>query len=137
MRRMNCLALALIATLGVTPGLLAGGYEITSFTVDGGGGTIAGDEWVLEGTIGQHDAGATLAGDEWVLTGGFWPAGSEEIDLCPADIDGDGLIGFADLIEVLANWGPCPPSCPQDLDGGGDVGFGDLLTVLAEWGVCP
>lgn len=29
-------------------------------------------------------------------------------DTCPNDVDGDGLIGFSDLLAVLANWGPCP-----------------------------
>ena len=27
---------------------------------------------------------------------------------CPADLDGDMLIGFGDLLNVLSNWGPCP-----------------------------
>lgn len=29
-------------------------------------------------------------------------------DLCPADLDGDGVTGFSDILLVLANWGPCP-----------------------------
>ncbi|MBT8484206.1 MAG: VCBS repeat-containing protein, partial [Phycisphaerae bacterium] len=49
------------------------------------------------------------------------------------DIDGDGVVGFLDLLAVLAAWGPCP-GCPQDLDGDGVVGFTDLLVVLAAWG---
>jgi YVTN family beta-propeller protein len=27
---------------------------------------------------------------------------------CPADLGGDGSVGFADLLEVLSSWGPCP-----------------------------
>lgn len=27
---------------------------------------------------------------------------------CPGDADGDGLVGFTDLLTVLSNWGPCP-----------------------------
>ena len=27
---------------------------------------------------------------------------------CPTDIDGDGMIGITDFLELLANWGPCP-----------------------------
>jgi len=52
------------------------------------------------------------------------------------DVHGDGQVGFADLVEVLAVWGPCPdPSdCIADLNGDGSVGFADLLIVLAEWG---
>lgn len=29
------------------------------------------------------------------------------------------------------------PACSGDLDGSGDVGFADLLNLLAQWGVCP
>lgn len=27
---------------------------------------------------------------------------------CPWDINGDGQVGFADLLSILSNWGPCP-----------------------------
>ncbi|NNF41745.1 MAG: hypothetical protein HKN62_01630 [Phycisphaerales bacterium] len=54
---------------------------------------------------------------------------------CPADLDGSGDVGFADLLTILAAWGPCP-GCPADLDGSGDVGFTDLLSALAAWGAC-
>ena len=59
---------------------------------------------------------------------------------CPTDLDGNGDIGFDDLLEVLATWGPydpCPPYEPQDFDRNCDVGFADLLDVLATWGPCP
>jgi hypothetical protein len=55
---------------------------------------------------------------------------------CPGDFDGSGDVGFADLLGVLAVWGPCP-ACPQDVDEDGTVGFNDLLVVLAAWGPCP
>ncbi|NNM26874.1 MAG: hypothetical protein HKO59_12970 [Phycisphaerales bacterium] len=54
---------------------------------------------------------------------------------CPADLDGSGDVGFTDLLQILAAWGPCA-ACPQDLDDSGDVGFTDLLQVLAAWGRC-
>jgi hypothetical protein len=54
---------------------------------------------------------------------------------CATDIDGDGITGFQDLLEILARWGACP-GCPEDIDGDGIVGFQDLLLVLAEWGAC-
>ncbi|NNF42292.1 MAG: hypothetical protein HKN62_04455 [Phycisphaerales bacterium] len=55
---------------------------------------------------------------------------------CPADLDGSGDVGFADLLTVIAAWGPCVGVCPADLDGSGDVGFADLLTTLSAWGPC-
>jgi len=55
---------------------------------------------------------------------------------CPADIDGDGVVAFADLVALLASWGPCA-DCPADIDGDGAVGFSDLVSLLATWGNCP
>jgi probable HAF family extracellular repeat protein len=49
------------------------------------------------------------------------------------DLDGDGAVGAADLVALLAVWGPCP-GCPADLDRDGTVGVGDLLVLLAAWG---
>jgi hypothetical protein len=54
---------------------------------------------------------------------------------CPGDFDNDGMVGFADLLSVLAKWGPCA-GCPEDLDFDGQVGFGDLLILLSSWGAC-
>lgn len=56
---------------------------------------------------------------------------------CPADLDGDGNVGFADLLSLLAAWGPCAPGpCAADLDGDQDVGFADLLALLSVFGSC-
>jgi hypothetical protein len=55
---------------------------------------------------------------------------------CPGDLDGDGIVGFPDLLIVLSMWGPCP-GCPGDIDGDDIVGFPDLLIVLSTWGDCP
>ncbi len=57
-------------------------------------------------------------------------------DLAPlGDLDGDGTVGIADFLALLAAWGPCPPPpCPADLDGDGFVGITDLLILLGTWG---
>jgi hypothetical protein len=49
------------------------------------------------------------------------------------DVNGDGVVDFTDLLDVLAAWGPCPPPCAQDLDDDGMVGFDDVLLLLANW----
>jgi hypothetical protein len=54
---------------------------------------------------------------------------------CPADLDASSEVGLADLLALLAAWGPCA-DCPEDLDGDGDVGFEDLLALLIAWGPC-
>ncbi|MEE9130664.1 MAG: hypothetical protein V3T84_11650 [Phycisphaerales bacterium] len=55
---------------------------------------------------------------------------------CPADLNGDGSVGAADLLSLLVSWGPCK-GCPADFDGDGTVGASDLLTLLVNWGPCP
>jgi len=48
------------------------GYELTWYTIDGGGAMFStGGSYSLGGTIGQPDA-ATLSGGGYTLNGGFW-----------------------------------------------------------------
>ena len=54
---------------------------------------------------------------------------------CPADLDGDGMVGPADLLALLGAWGPCP-GCPEDLNGDTVVDVADLLLLLSAWGPC-
>ncbi len=49
----------------------------------------------------------------------------------PADLNGDGSVGAADLSTLLSQWGG-PGS--GDLDGDGSVGASDLSTLLGSWG---
>ena len=59
--------------------------------------------------------------------------------LLPADLNSDGVIGAADLAELLAQWGACPArgDCSADIspqpDGDGVVGPADLAELLAHW----
>ena len=50
---------------------IGGGYDLSWWTVDGGGGQLSGGGYTLTGTIGQPDA-ANLSGDDYTLSGGFW-----------------------------------------------------------------
>jgi hypothetical protein len=50
-----------------------GDYDLSWWTVDGGGGSLSGGAYTLEGTIGQADAG-TASGGAYTLEGGFWSA---------------------------------------------------------------
>jgi len=52
---------------------------------------------------------------------------------CPADLNGDGVVGGADLGILLSEWGG-PGTA--DLDGDGVVDGADLGVLLAEWGNC-
>ncbi len=49
----------------------------------------------------------------------------------PGDLDGDGVVGGADLGILLQNWGTAGPA---DLDADGVVGGADLGILLQNWG---
>ena len=62
------------------------GYKLTWWTVDGGGATVQGGEYLLNGTIGQPEPGPELTGDDYKLVSGFWfgasaPPGAESAPL--------------------------------------------------------
>ena len=111
--------------------------DITSYTLDSGGGASSGGAFVLAGSIGQPDAGPVAAtGGSFSLIGGFHAGGGMGAPPCPADINRDGEVGFNDLVSLLSAWGMCDGLCLADLDGDGAVGFTDLVSVLSAWGPC-
>ncbi len=70
-------------------------------------------------------------------------AGSDPADpkstpdnVCAADLNDDGIVGAADLLSLLVQWGT-DPGGPPDFDGDGIVGASDLLVLLVNWGPCP
>ncbi|MHC4949205.1 MAG: hypothetical protein ACYTG1_13270 [Planctomycetota bacterium] len=67
-------------------------------------------------------------------------AGIDAIEIVPApdgDATLDGVVDVADILAVLADWGPCPPPCPPRCPGDVNldcmVDVGDLLAVLGNW----
>ncbi len=54
------------------------------------------------------------------------------------DLNGDQVVGVADLLLILAAWGDCaecgPEVCPADLTNDCSVGVADLLILLSNWG---
>lgn len=57
-------------------------------------------------------------------------------DHCPGDVDGDGLIGIADLAELLSRFGAADIEQGEaaDLDGDGIVGISDLAYLISAYG---
>ena len=53
-------------------------------------------------------------------------------DGIPGDCDGDGTVGFSDLVCILGAFGTGPG--PADCDGSGDVSFSDLVCALSLFG---
>ncbi|MHC4126688.1 MAG: C25 family cysteine peptidase [Planctomycetota bacterium] len=52
---------------------------------------------------------------------------------CPADLNGDDVVGVGDFLLLLAAWG----TPDGDIDGDGDTGVTDFLQLLSQWGPCP
>jgi hypothetical protein len=59
----------------------------------------------------------------------------DKCEQCPWDLDGSGVVGITDFLELLAMWGSSPGG-PPDFDGDGTVGIVDFLALLANWGPC-
>jgi hypothetical protein len=59
--------------------------------------------------------------------------------VCPpleGDVNGDGLVNFADILAVIGAWGDCPAppaECPADVNEDTFVNFADILVVIANW----
>ena len=117
--------------------LLAQDFDLSWFTVDGGGDmfTTGGGNFELSGTIGQPDAGPAsgpMIGGGFELVGGFWAGVSRAL---PGDFDGDGDVDLADFVQFqlcfAGSNNPPAPTCPvgvnADLDDDGDVDLGDFL----------
>ena len=64
--------IALASLLLALNGASAQTYSIDWYKIAGGGGTSTGGQYVVSGTIGQHDAGGPMTGGNYSLTGGFW-----------------------------------------------------------------
>ncbi|MCH2134090.1 MAG: hypothetical protein MK116_10110 [Phycisphaerales bacterium] len=62
--------------------------------------------------------------------GDGWP---DECDACLGDLDGDGVVGVDDLLEMIAQWGG---DGSGDLDDNSVVDVNDVLLLLNEWGNC-
>jgi hypothetical protein len=76
--KYGLLLLSLIAVWLAYGSVLAqtgGGYDLSWWTVDGGGSAVSGGAYALMGTVGQPEPGAVLTGGTFTLYSGFWPAG--------------------------------------------------------------
>jgi len=85
--------------------------------------------YVYDGTIPNYPVTGSLTGDMIVV-------GEGGAETCRSDIDGDGEVGVADFLDILAAWGAAGSSA-ADIDGDGLVGVGDFLQLLSDWGLCP
>jgi predicted outer membrane repeat protein len=87
---------------------------------------IAGDPRFID----DPDTRDTGAGSPPVVDMGAYEFGEPAVI---GDLNGDGIVGPADLAQLLASWGACA-NCPADFNGDGAVGPADLAQLLAHWG---
>ena len=58
-------------------------------------------------------------------------------DVCPEDLDGDGIVAVGDVLLLLGQFG-CLSGCSSDITGDDQVTTADMLAILAEFGnICP
>lgn len=132
----------------------SGGYsQLDDWDIFFSGGGVLGLNWTLDNPIPATKGPGTLISldvvyiDDFV---GFIPdvvfstADAESIPLitngtirldvnpCPADLDGDGMVDGVDLGILLANW----KQSGGDIDGDGNTDGVDIGLLLAQWGLC-
>jgi len=97
-------------------------YELLWSTIDGGGGTSTGGQYLVRGTIAQHDAAYSYS-DDYELLGGFWIGGP----LC--------FVDFEDFARFAEYWLVTGPDLPADIyeDQYNIVDYLDLDTFVNEW----
>ncbi len=132
----NLIPTAVLAVaLGFVSSARAQTYDLSWYTVDGGGDMwTSGGTYELSGTIGQPDAGVVMTGGDFELVGGFWAAGAP----CTlnGDLNYDGTIDLLDLSQLLANFGTLGGATYEDgdLNGDGAVDLIDLSELLIGFG---
>ena len=97
-------------------------YELSWYTIDGGGGRSSGGQYELLGTIGQPDA-AWSSGGDYELLGGFLPGGP----LC--------FVNFEHFARFAEHWQEEGTGSLADLfeDGSNKVNGLDLQVFVDYW----
>ena len=97
-------------------------YQIVWSTVDGGGGTSTGGQYIVTATIAQHDA-AYSEGEQYELLGGFWAGGPT----C--------FVDFEQFAIFATYWLEIGTDLPADLykDEYEIVDYLDLDAFIYEW----
>ena len=128
---------------GDEPLMSPAAYDLSWWTVDGGGSTSStGGGYDLGGTIGQPDVGMSSA-DGYSLVGGFWSGVVESGETPPCaiyDLNHDGFVDLDDINLVLYNsiFTNTPYNPIYDLIPDGVVDIADVFEVAIHFGEsCP
>lgn len=103
------------------------GYDILIYNSVFEGNTSADAEAVSMILVGTCSVDGCHLGPGQHINGGYVLANST---FCDASAGGA-------VVDVGGNDFECTSPCPADLDGDGVVDFHDLLAILLDWGPCP
>ena len=135
--RFALVLVALIGAFGLSVSQANAQFDLSWYTIDGGGGTSAGGSFSLSGTIGQHDAGGPMTGGSFSLTGGFWVGGAPagpSCPPCPADFNqSGGTPDDADVAAFFEAWGN-GDACADANGSGGTPDDADVAEFFMLWG---
>jgi uncharacterized protein (TIGR02145 family) len=89
-------------------------------------------------TVSEDDGSCSYNIDAIGICGGSCASDSNndgicDIQLCPEDLNGDGVIGVQDLLLVLSEFG-CASSCENDINQDGYIAVQDILLLLSGFG---
>jgi hypothetical protein len=125
--------LIVIVLLIATAPMALGQFDISWFTVGGGGAmSSAGGVFEVSGTIGQPDAQVAplMSGGSFQIIGGFWPI--SQVCFCLGDLNGDGKKDGRDVqqfVGCIISAGNC--SC-ADLDQANGVTIADVTMFVSD-----
>ncbi len=127
----NLKMFAAAATCAGAASLSSAQPSINWFTVDSGGGALAGGAFTLGGTIGQPDAFGTLSGGAFTVIGGFWTVQTRPP--CAADFNLDGSVDFFDYLDFVDAFSSANPSA--DFNGDSVIDFFDYLDFVDSFSI--
>ena len=77
------------------------------------------------------------------ITGAWVDLGGNTLEasctsFCAGDIDASGVVNVTDILDLIADFGPCNgiDSCFSDLNNDGQVNVSDILMLIGNWGEC-
>ncbi len=126
MMNIRIVLLGIFIVVAAVVSLVNADYDLRWYTIDGGGGTSSGGQYVVMGTTGQADAGV-MSGGDYELLGGFWPGEP----LC--------TVNFHHFARFAEHWLDAPCNAGNnwcggaDLDHINDVDSNDLRLFVDEW----
>lgn len=136
---LPAIAFAFLSTLSVK----AADFDLSWYTIDGGGGVSAAGAFTLSGTIGQPDAGpagGAMSGGAFSMVGGFWSGAVSATCVCPGDVNGDALLDGADIqdfVNCVFTGGACRCAELDDVAGISTADLAIFVNNLLNDAVCP